>query len=217
MQLLDGMTLIGQEALRHQALLRKAIEVHLEICALAMLIAASLGVPLGFACSKNRMMAQGIYGVFNTVRVIPGLALLAFLIPFLGTGMVPAITALVILAMPSVLLNTATGFHQVDATTTAVAKGLGLNELQIFRRVQFPVALPYILTGLRIASVEVIAGATLAAFIGGGGLGTLIVNGLSTYNFALLLVGALPVAILAMAVEFAFNQWTKSITRYQAC
>lgn len=217
MQILNGLTLVFQEGVRHQVLLQKAIGTHLQICTVAMLIATFAGLPLGFVCSRNRAMSQWVSGVFNTVRVIPGLALLAFLIPVLGTGTIPTITALVILAMPSVLLNTATGFHQVELLILDTAKGLGLNGWQIFRRVQFPIALPYILNGLRIASVEVIAGATLAAFIGGGGLGTLIVNGLSTYNFPLLLVGALPVAGLALMVEFVFNQCTKTVTRYQTC
>lgn len=217
MQILDGLTLVFQEGVRHQLLLQKAVWTHLQICTAAMLIAAAAGLPLGFVCSRNRTMSQWVSGVFNTVRVIPGLALLAFLIPVLGTGTLPTITALVILAMPSVLLNTAAGFHQVESLILDTAKGLGLNGWQIFRRVQFPIALPYILNGLRIASVEVIAGATLAAFIGGGGLGTLIVNGLSTYNFPLLLVGALPVAILALMVEFVFTQYTKTVTRYQTC
>lgn len=191
--------------------------MHLHISGLALGVAAIIGMPLGFACSRYQSVSNGAGMVFNTIRAIPGLALLAFLIPVLGTGAIPTVVALIILALPSILLNTMAGFRQVEPLTLETARGLGLSARQTFTRVEIPIALPYMLTGLRVACVEVISGATLAAFIGGGGLGTLIVNGLNTYNIPLLLIGALPIACLALSIELGFNQLIRSTTRYQTC
>lgn len=217
MQFPEEITAFIQEAFRYQLILRKALGTHLQICGMALSVGTLLGLPLGFVCSRQPRLAQGIFALFNTVRVIPGLALLVFLLPVLGTGTLPGIVALVILALPSILLNTCKGFEQVGTLALETAKGLGLNGWQAFARVQLPLALPFVINGLRIATVEVISGATLVAFIGGGGLGTLIVNGLSTYNFTLLLAGALPVALLALLAEIGFNRWTRLMTRYQTC
>lgn len=217
MNLTDWTTLILSEAVRHRQLLGEAILIHLGISGIALGIAILTGIPLGLACSRFAALSQPVTATFNMTRVIPGLALLAFLIPIFGTGSLPAIVALVMLALPSVLLNTMSGFRQVGPLNLETAHGLGMDHWQSFCRVELPLALPYILTGLRIASIEVISGATLAAFIGGGGLGTLIINGLSTYNFPLLLIGALPVAALALMTDLCFNRLFKYATRYQRC
>ena len=217
---MDAPALITQtvkEALLHKALLREAVWTHLHISGLALGIAAIIGMPLGFACSRYQSASHGVGMAFNTLRAIPGLALLAFLIPILGTGTLPTVVALIILALPSILLNTMAGFRQVGPLPLETARGLGLSAPQVFMRVEVPVALPYLLTGLRVACVEVISGATLAAFIGGGGLGTLIVNGLNTYNIPLLLIGALPIAGMALAIELGFNRLIRHTTRYQSC
>jgi osmoprotectant transport system permease protein len=209
--------LIWQEAISHQSLLQNALKVHITLSITAVGLAFFCGLPLGFLSTRSPLLNQSVLGVCNTLRVIPGLAILVFMMPLLGTGTIPTLTALVILALPSVLLNTVAGFRQVGTETLETALALGMTSWQAFHRIEVPIALPYILTGLRIACVEVISGATLAAFIGGGGLGTLIVNGLSTYNFPLLIVGALPVALLALITELFFSRIIQLSTRYQAC
>lgn len=213
----EWIRLTMEEAALHAPLIRQAVLTHLGLTSAAWSIAVLVGLPLGYGSCRSSLIAQVAPPVFNTLRVIPGLALIAFMIPVLGTGTVPTVVALSLLALPAVLLNTLAGFRQVGSPVLESAQGLGLDAWQVFSRVELPLAMPYILTGLRIAGVEIIAGATLAAFIGGGGLGTLIVKGLSTYNFPLLLTGALPVAMLALLVEFGFNQLIRSVTRYQAC
>ncbi|MCE3234234.1 MAG: glycine/betaine transporter permease [Vampirovibrio sp.] len=213
----EWITLIIQEVASHRLLLREAMATHLGLTVAAWCIAALMGLLLGYGSFRSARIGRIVPPVFNTLRVIPGLALIAFMIPVLGTGAIPTIVALCLLALPSVMLNALAGFRQVDAPVLESAQALGLDAWQVFSRVELPLALPYILTGLRIAGVEIIAGATLAAFIGGGGLGTLIVKGLSTYNFPLVLAGALPVALLALLVEFGFNELIRQVTRYQAC
>lgn len=213
----EWMNLILEEAVQHKALLKEAIWTHLWISGSAWGIAVFFGLLLGYASCRSRLLSNTVIPFFNTVRVIPGLALIAFLIPLLGTGILPTVVALCVIALPAVLLNTRAGFQQIDPLMVEGARGLGLDNRQVFQRVELPLAMPFILTGLRIAGVEIIAGATLAAFIGGGGLGTLIVNGLSTYNFPLLLTGAIPVALLALIVELGFNASIRMANRYQEC
>ncbi len=217
MALIQWMQLIWQEVISHQSLLYSALKVHITLSLTAVGIAFLCGLPLGFLSTRSRLLNQSVLGACSTLRVIPGLAILVFMMPLLGTGTLPTLTALIILALPSILLNTESGFRQVGTQTLETALALGMTAWQTFHRIEVPIALPYILTGLRIACVEVISGATLAAFIGGGGLGTLIVNGLSTYNFPLLIVGALPVALLALMTELFFSRIIHLSTRYQGC
>ena len=129
----------------------------------------------------------------NSLRVIPSLAILVIILPVFGTGFLPALVALTILACPPILINTYLGFRGIDPAVIEAARGMGMDERQILRKVEIPLAMPLVIAGSKTA-VEVVASATLAAFIGGGGLGTFIVNGLGMYNFPMLLVGAVPVA-----------------------
>ncbi|WP_342471281.1 ABC transporter permease [Ureibacillus sp. FSL K6-3587] len=122
--------------------------------------------------------------------------------------------ALTVLACPPIIINTFTGFREIDRSVIEAASGMGMNEKQILRKIEFPLALPIIIAGCRTAAVEVVASATLAAFIGGGGLGTFIINGLGMYNIPLLLVGAIPVALLAILSEVSFATTEKFFTRY---
>lgn len=197
----------------HPGAFSEAVRTHLQISALAVGIASFLAIPLGFlwtrrsigpvgteACVPPDLSSVGV-SILNVIRVIPGPAILAWMIPILGTGLLPAGLALVLLAFPSILLNTMTGFRTIDAGLLETARALGMDRWDILLHVELPLAAPAILNGVRVASVEVVSGATLAAFIGGGGLGTFIVNGLSLYSPPLLLVGALPVTAIAMTIE----------------
>ncbi len=182
----------------------EAVRVHVSISLYALLIAVVICVPLGIVCAKKQWLSGPIMGLFNSLRVIPSLAVLVILLPLIGTGFTPALVALTLLACPPVLINTYMGFRSVEPSIIEAASGMGMSGGRIMRKVELPLALPLLLSGVKTAAVEVIASATLAAFIGGGGLGTFIINGLGMYKFSLLLVGAIPVALLAILSEIGF-------------
>ncbi|NGQ93940.1 ABC transporter permease [Brevibacillus sp. SYP-B805] len=192
-----------------------AVQVHLTISVTALLVSLLVCIPLGIVCAKSQKIAATVMNSINTFRVIPSLAILVIILPILGTGFVPALVALILLACPPILINTYLGFRGIDPAVIEAASGMGMDERQILRKVEFPLAMPLVIAGGRTAAVEVIASATLAAFIGGGGLGTFIVNGLGMYNFPMLLVGAVPVAILAILSEVCFAGIERWVTRYQ--
>jgi osmoprotectant transport system permease protein len=193
----------------------EAVRVHLSLSLLALLIATAICVPLGIACAKKQWLTGTIMGVFNSLRVIPSLAILVIILPLMGTGFAPALVALTILACPPILIHTYIGFRGIEPFVLEAAAGMGMGPGMILRKIEFPLAMPIMLSGLKTAAVEVVASATLAAFIGGGGLGTFIINGLGMYNFSLLLVGAVPVAILAILSEVGFAGIERAATRFQ--
>jgi osmoprotectant transport system permease protein len=191
------------------------VMVHIELSAFALLVSILLCVPLGILCARSSKIQIFMMNVVNSLRVIPSLAILVIMLPFLGTGFTPALVALTVLACPPVLINTFLGFRSISLPVLEVASGMGMEKWHVLTKIEFPLALPIVIAGIRTASVEVIASATLAAFIGGGGLGTFIVNGLAMYNFSLLLVGAVPVAALAILSEVCFAGVEHLVTRYQ--
>jgi len=193
----------------------EAVKVHLSISFYALLIAFVVCVPLGILCAKKEWLTGPIMGLFNSLRVIPSLAVLVIILPIMGTGFAPALVALTLLACPPILINTYMGFRGIEPAIIEAASGLGMGERMIMRKIELPLAAPLLLSGLKTAAVEVIASATLAAFIGGGGLGTFIINGLGMYKFSLLLVGALPVALLAILSEIGFAGIERAVTKYQ--
>ncbi len=179
----------------------QALEVHLWLSALALLVAAVICVPLGILTSRSRSSAAAALGIVNTLRVIPSLAIILLVFPFLGLGPKPALVALIVLACPPILVNTDAGFRNVDPAIVEAARGMGMSPLQTLWQVQTPLALPVIVAGFRTATIEVVASATLATFIGSGGLGDFIAAGLALNDSKLLLVGAVPVALLALTAE----------------
>lgn len=178
-----------------------ALGVHIRLSLSALLLAIAIFVPLGALASRGRRMGPPLVAVVGAARVVPSLAVLLLLLPYLGTGFRPALVALILLAGPPIIVNTDAGLRNVDAAVLENARGLGMNALQVFTRVQFPLALPVVIAGIRTAAVEVVASATLAAFIGVRSLGTFILSGITLVDYRLLLVGAVPVALLALAAE----------------
>jgi osmoprotectant transport system permease protein len=148
----------------------------------------------------------------GALRVIPSLAILTLAIPLIGLGFGPALLALVVLALPPILVNTDAGLRSVPAATLDAARGTGMTGLQIALRVRWPLALPVIAVGVRTAAVEVIASATLASFIGAGGLGDYIVAGFAGGDFGELLLGAISVAALALVVDAALALAQRRLT-----
>ncbi|HEX6383056.1 MAG TPA: ABC transporter permease [Anaerolineae bacterium] len=188
-------------ALTHQQELWQALIRHLELVGVALAVAIVVCVPLGVWTSRSRAAAATVINTFNTLRVIPSLAVLFLAIPYFGLSFTSAAIALTLLALPPILVNTDTAFRSIDPAIREAATGMGMSRGQILRRVEIPLALPIVLAGIRTAATEVIASATLAAFIGSGGLGRFVVLGFGMFDTAILLAGAVPVALLTLLAE----------------
>jgi osmoprotectant transport system permease protein len=176
---------------------------HLELTLLAVLLATLVSVPLGVLCTRVPWLAQPVLGGAGVIQTIPSLALLAFMIPIpgLGLGATSAVVALFLYALLPIVRNTYTGIREVDADLIEAARGMGLEDLQILRYVQSPLATRTIMAGIRTSTVISVGVATLAAFIGAGGLGEPILTGLQLNDTNLILTGAVPAALLAVLVD----------------
>jgi osmoprotectant transport system permease protein len=184
---------------------------HLSLVFIPLLIGLCVGLPLGFISSRSPTASALFINSFNALRVIPSLAILFIVIPYFGLTFTSAAIALTLLALPPILINTDVAFRQIDPAIQEAAKGMGMTSRQILQQVEIPLALSVIVAGIKTATVEVIASATLAAFIGAGGLGRFIVLGFSLYDNAILLVGAVPVAVLALLAEVSLSLLQKSL------
>lgn len=187
---------------------------HMKISLLALIIACAMGLPIGYLGSRNHKLTLFCETFSQILRIIPSLTLLFILIPFVSVGTVPALIALVVLALPPLVINTILGFKEVPDSIKEVSIGLGMNKRQLFRKVEVPLALPYILNGIKLALVEIIASATLATYIGAGGLGTLIFTGLGLYRMDLLLIGGGSVAILSLLSMVIFDLVIKKVKKH---
>lgn len=187
---------------------------HISISFQALVLAVLIGVSLGYVAYHFPKIRNLTTGLSQGLRVIPSLGILFILIPIIGVGRFPALIALVVLGLPPILLNTIVGFVQVPAILLETGTGLGMTRTQLMRKVAFPLALPYILNGIKLALVEIIASATLATYIGAGGLGSLIFTGLGLYRYDLLLIGGGSVAILSLismiSLDLIINQMKKA-------
>jgi osmoprotectant transport system permease protein len=179
------------------ALLPPLLE-HLRLSAAALLIATVAGAGLGLLAARG---AHWLTELGTLARTLPSLAVLALALPLLGTGFLPSLLALALYATAPVLLAVEAGLRLVDPSLREVATGLGLTPAERLLRIEFPLAAPVLVAGLRVAAVEIVAGATLATFIGGGGLGDLIARGLAVRDARQILLGAVPVVLLALLLE----------------
>lgn len=182
-----------------------AVYRHVELSALAVLAGILISIPLAVAVSRSPRIALATINFTNLGRGIPDIALLAFFMILLGIGFWTAEVALILLSIPPILINTVTGLNQVDERVIDSARGMGLSGWQILSGVRIPLAAPVIFAGIRTSAVQVVAGATLATFIGGGGLGDFIVEGFRGFNYPTMFAGAIPVAVLAVMTEFLFG------------
>ncbi len=182
-----------------------ALYRHIELSALAVLVGILVSIPLAVAISRSPRIALTTINFTNLGRSVPDIALLAFFLVFLGIGYWTAEAALILLSIPPILINTVTGLNQVDERIIDSARGMGLSGLQILTGVRLPLAAPVVFAGIRTSAVQVVAGATLATFVGGGGLGDPIVEGFSGFDYPTMLAGAIPVAVLAVMTEFLFG------------
>lgn len=178
---------------------------HMKLSFIALFVAICIGIPLGYISYRNKRLGEFLTTSSQLLRIIPSLAVLFILIPLIGVGELPALIALTFLAVPPIIMNTILGFNEIPSITLEVAQGLGMNEKQLRNRIEFPLAAPYILNGIKLALVEIIASATLATYIGAGGLGTLIFTGLGLYRMDLLIIGGGTVAILSLLSMFMMD------------
>lgn len=182
---------------------------HLVLVAVSVAIAALVAIPLGIACSRRGRFAKPVLRIVDAVQTIPSLALFGFLIPIPfvgGIGAKTAIVALVLYSLLPILRTTVTGIRGVDPVVREVGVAMGMTPRQLLTEVELPLAAPSILAGLRIAIVTGIGLATIAALIGGGGLGTLIFRGVAMVDAGLLLAGSLPAALLALAADLVISR-----------
>jgi osmoprotectant transport system permease protein len=196
----------------HPAPFATALAVHVALSAAALAIAAFVAIPAAIAANRRPALAIALANSANVGRTLPSLAVLALVMPVLGTGFVPSLLALTLLALPPIVQNTLAGLRSVEADIVDAARGMGMTAREILRRVELPIALPAIFAGLRTAAVQVVSGAVLAAFIGGGGLGDFITAGIAMMALPQLLVGAIPVTLLALGVDFGFGALQRRLT-----
>ena len=176
---------------------------HIGLTAASLVLGVLVGVPLGLLLTRRPRLAPWVLGAAGVLQTIPSIALLGFLIPALGIGPGPAILALFLYSLLPIVRNTLTGIRGVDAAVVDAARGLGLTDAQVLRRVELPLALPVLLAGIRTAAVINVGVATLAAYIAAGGLGEFIFGGIALNNPAMILAGAIPAALLALAFDAA--------------
>ncbi len=187
---------------------------HIYISLIAVMIAAVIGIPCGILCLKIPKIKQFVNTFFSALRIIPSLAILVILIPVMGIGVKPALTALVVLAVPPILIQTTLGFSQVPAFMIEVASAMGMDDKRTFYQVQLPLALPYIMGGIKMAASEIIASAALAAYIGSGGLGVIIYNGISLMKTEYLVIGGVSVAALTLVCNLLLGKVEKRLLKY---
>lgn len=187
---------------------------HVYLSLITLAIALVIALPLGYLGSRVKPVAAFCTAFAQGLRIIPSLALLFLLIPFIGTGMLPAIIALVVLALPPLLINTILGFNEVSPLYKEVGTALGMDPRQLRRQIEIPLALPYILNGTKLALVEIIASTTLATYIGAGGLGTLIFTGLGLYDMSYVVIGGVSVALLSLLSMAGFDLLIRRVRQH---
>ncbi|MDQ1696789.1 MAG: osmoprotectant transport system permease protein [Frankiaceae bacterium] len=199
-QLVDYLTTAanwtGQAGIVHR------LEEHAALTGVSVAIAAAIALPLGLTLGHHGRGGTLAINITNVGRAIPTFAVLTLLtLSPVGIGNTSTVIALVLFALPPLVTNSYIGLSEVDGEARDAARGMGMSGWQLFRRVELPLGMPLIMAGVRIATVQVVATATIAALVGAGGLGRLITDGLSSHNQGQLLAGAVVVAVLALIVE----------------
>ena len=192
--------------------LLQALAQHVELVLLSMLIAIAVGIPLGILVTRMKFLEGPVLGTAGILQTIPSLALLGFMIPLFGIGIKTAVAALFLYSLLPIIRNTFTGIKDADRPTIEAARGMGMTDLQILVRVELPLALSVMMAGIRTATVINVGTATLAAFIGAGGLGDFIFIGISRNIDALVLIGAIPAALLALLFDWLLGLLEKATT-----
>lgn len=178
---------------------------HVELTLLSVVLSIIIGIPVGILISYVKKLGKPILGLTNIIQAIPSMALLGFMIPILGIGMVPAIVMVILYSLLPIIKNTYTGIKNINEQTIEAATGIGLTKWQILTKVQIPLAFPVIMAGIRISAVSAVGLMTLAAFVGAGGLGYLVYAGIRTVNNSQILAGAIPACLLALLIDYIMS------------
>ncbi len=193
---------IGQLAVEHLVWL---------VC-IPVALAIAVGVPTGILLTRWERMSGAVLGTASVIQTIPSLALLGFLIPLVGIDKKNAIIALFLYSLLPIIRNTYTGIKEVDPSLVDAGTGMGMSNLQRLRLVELPLALPVLMAGIRTATVICVGIGTLASLIGAGGLGDLIMRGISMVNNNVILAGAIPAALLALLLDFLLGRLERAMT-----
>jgi len=189
-----------------------SVGIHLQLALMAVVFGAMIAVPLGIILTRCPRMGQKIIAVISILQTVPSMVMFGLLLPFTGIGRQTAIVVLTLYSILPILRNTYTGISDVAASLVDAARGMGMNGRQVLFRVELPIALPVIVTGIRISSVYIISWATVATIVGGGGLGDIIFIGVARNNHALILLGAIPASLLAITTSFVIGRIAKAVT-----
>ncbi|MEG0679614.1 MAG: ABC transporter permease, partial [Carnobacterium sp.] len=191
-------------------LLWTALIEHIQLSFISLLIAVVIAIPLAIFLTHHKKLATPIIQITAIFQTIPSLALLGLMIPLVGIGKLPAVVALVIYALLPILRNTYTGLTEIDPSLVEAADAMGMDRFRKLLKVEIPLAMPIIMAGIRNAMVLIIGTATIAALIGAGGLGSLILLGIDRGNNYLILLGAVPAALLAVMFDFLLSYFVKT-------
>jgi len=190
--------------LQHQGRFLTLLTQHLQLVIVSEFLAILVAVPLGIVATRRPRGRAVILGLGNVAQTIPTLAIIALVFPLLGLGFLPSLVGLFVYAILPILTNTVTGIEDVDDSTIEAARGMGMTETEVLRRIQLPLSLPVIFAGIRTSAVVNVGTAYLAFFIGGGGLGLWVISGINLYNMPQVLAGAIPGALLAISMDTGF-------------
>jgi osmoprotectant transport system permease protein len=220
---LDALSLLKEHANRQDVFNAAGLR-HLQIVGATLLPSLAIGVPLGVAAARHEGFARPLLAALNVVQTVPSIALFALLIAPLaslaaalpgwgiqGIGLLPAVIALTLYALLPIVHGTASGLRQVPVAAVEAATGMGMTRRQVFWHVEVPLALPVLLSGLRVTTVQVIGLAVVAALIGAGGYGALVFQGLAGSALDLVLLGVLPVAALAVLADAGLAAWSGTL------
>ncbi|WP_435317209.1 ABC transporter permease [Haloarchaeobius sp. TZWSO28] len=201
---------IGQipEAFRflmdNQAKFMELLTTHIKLVLVSEVLAILVAVPLGIAATRNPRAKTAIQGIGNTAQTVPTLAIIFLVFPIVGIGFWPSVIGLFTYALLPILTNTIAGIEEVDDSVVEAARGMGMTDMEILRKIQLPMAIPVIFAGIRTSSVINVGTAYLAFFIGGGGLGLWVISGINLYSMPQALAGAIPGALLAITLDSGF-------------
>lgn len=200
------MTDLISVAAKNQELILSSLGRHIFICAISLFFGILVAVPLGILLTYHKRAASVVLTVLSVVNTIPSIVLLGVAMILFGLGIYPAVVVLFLYSLLPIVRATYTGILDVDPKYIKAARGMGMSRIEILRIVQLPLSLPSIITGIRLSAIYIISWATLAAFIGGGGLGDVIWMGLQSYNFNLVICGAVPATLLAFIISWVLNR-----------
>lgn len=205
------MTLADFLASRGSQILHLLLQ-HMQLTVISVCMAVMIGVPAGILLSAYKNVRKPVLTVVNACQAIPSLAFLGLLIPVAGIGTQTAVILVVIYALLPIVKNTCTGLMNLDEDIILTARGIGLTKFQILTKIQFPLALPVIMAGVRIAAVSSVGLVTIAAYVGGRGLGFLVYSGINMVDSYMIWGGAVPAAAFALFVDFVLAKLEKTVT-----